>query len=69
MKIIINFRRCRLQLDNFFKKNYVKKNWLNDPRIGCKHIFNLLELIKIDIKLKELVEFERTFKRDEILEM
>jgi hypothetical protein len=28
-----------------------------------------VELIEIDIKLKELEEFERTFKKDEILEM
>jgi hypothetical protein len=31
----------------------VEKNWPNDPRIGCKHFSNLMELIKTNAKLKE----------------
>jgi hypothetical protein len=37
----------------------VENNWPNDPKIGCKHFFNLMELIKTNAKLeKELKEFE-----------
>jgi hypothetical protein len=47
----------------------VKKNWPNDPRIGCKPLFSLVELIETNVKLKELEEFEGTFERDVILEI
>jgi hypothetical protein len=59
VKIFINFKRCCLQLDSLNKLLFSNKNWLNDPWIGCKYIFNLVELIEIDIKLKELDEFEK----------
>jgi hypothetical protein len=47
----------------------MNKNGYSDPRINCKYFSNLVELIEIDAKIKELEEFERTFERDEILEI
>jgi len=41
----------------------MNKKWANNLRIGCKHFFNLVELIEADA---ELEEFEGTFKKDEI---
>lgn len=38
MKIFINFKRFRLQLNNLNKLFFVNKNWLNDMWIGCKYI-------------------------------
>jgi hypothetical protein len=34
----------------------MNKNWPNDYRVGCKSLFNLLELIGINANLEE--EFE-----------
>jgi len=67
--LIISFKRCHLQLNNLNKLFFVKKNWPNDPRIGCKPFFSLVELIEINAKLKEFEEFEGTFERDAILEI
>ncbi len=48
----------------------MNKNWPNDTRIGCKPFSNLVELIEVDAKLKEeLEEFEKTFKKYEILKI
>jgi hypothetical protein len=48
----------------------VNKNWPNDLRIGCKPFFNLVQLIEANAKLEEeLEEFEKTFKRNEILKI
>jgi hypothetical protein len=53
-----------------FKFIFVNKNWLNDCRIGCKSLFNLLELIGIDANLEEeLEQFEKAFERDEIVNL
>ncbi len=30
----------------------MNKNWPNDFKFGCKSIFNLVELIEIEIKFK-----------------
>jgi hypothetical protein len=49
---------------------FVNKNWPNDCRIGCKSQSNILELINIDENLeKELEKFERTFERNEIMDL
>jgi hypothetical protein len=34
----------------------VNKNWLNDPRIGCKSPSNLIEFLEKDINLEEELE-------------
>lgn len=54
----------------FFRQNdFVNKNQLNDPKIGCKSYFSLVELIEISLNLKEeLDKFEKTFERDEVME-
>lgn len=45
----------------------MNKKWPNNLRIGCKHFFNLVELIEADVELEEEVEeFKGTFKKDEI---
>jgi hypothetical protein len=41
---------------------FVNKNWLNDPRIGCKSPFNLLEFLEKDMNLEE--KFEGEFERE-----
>ncbi len=65
--ILINLRRYCLQLKNLNKLIFVNKNWPNDPKIGCKSSFSLVDLIKTNLNLEE--EFERAFERDEILEL
>jgi hypothetical protein len=48
----------------------VNKNWLIDPRVGCKSPFNLVEFFERDINLKKQLEkFEGEFKKDEIVEV
>jgi hypothetical protein len=47
----------------------MNKNGSNDPRINYKYFSNLVELIESNAKIEELEEFERTFERDEILEI
>jgi len=44
----------------------MNKKWPNNLRIGCKHFFNLVELIEAELE-EELKEFEGTFEKDEIL--
>jgi hypothetical protein len=65
--ILINLRRCCLQLKNLNKLIFVNKNWPNDLRIGCKSPFSLVDLIKTNLNLEE--EFEKAFEKDEILEL
>jgi hypothetical protein len=65
-RILINIKRCNLQLDNLDTLIFLKTNWPNDPRIGCKS----MEIIDINAKLEDkLKKIEGTFERDEILEM
>jgi hypothetical protein len=45
---------------------FVKKNWLNDPRIGCKYPYNLIDFFERDIDLKEEL---KEFERDEVVEV
>jgi hypothetical protein len=67
--ILTSFKRCCLQSKNLDNLIFVNKNWPNDPMIGCKSRFNLVELIGIDVDLEEeFEEFEGTFKRDEFME-
>jgi hypothetical protein len=67
--ILINLKRCCLQLENLEKLIFVKKNRPNDCRVGCKSPSNLLELTWIDAYLDELEQFEGAFKRDEIVNL
>ncbi len=68
IKILNNLRRCHLQF--FFKLIFVSKNWPNDYKVGCKYLFNLLKFIGIDANLeKELEQFERTFEKDEVMNL
>jgi hypothetical protein len=49
---------------------FVNKNWPNDPRIGCKYPFTLLEFPERDIDLEEELEkFEGEFEKDEVIEV
>ncbi len=46
------------------------RNWVNDPRIGCKTPSNLLEFLERDMDLEEeFKKFEGEFERDEVVEM
>ncbi len=66
IRILINVKRCNLQLDNLDTLIFLNKNWPNDPRIGCKP----MELIEINAELEDKLNyFEGTFERDEILEI
>jgi hypothetical protein len=48
---------------------FVNKNWFNDPRIGCKSLSSLVELIETNVILKEeLEEFETNFEKAEVIE-
>ncbi len=49
---------------------FVSKNWRNDDRVDCRRLSNLVELIEIDMKLKEELEkFKGSFEKDEIVDM
>jgi hypothetical protein len=53
----------------FREVDFCQQNWPNDPRIWCTSPSNLLEFLERDMDLEEeLEEFEREFKRDEIVE-
>ncbi len=68
--ILTNLKGCQLQLENFKNLIFVNKNWLNDPRIGCKTSSNLVEFIIMNLDLeKELEEFESEFEKEEIVDM
>ncbi len=69
-RILINLRRCRLQIENLEKFIFVNKNWPNDFRMRCKSPFNLLKFLERDIDLKEELEkIEGEFEKDEVVEM
>jgi hypothetical protein len=38
--------KCHLQMTNLKKLIFVSKNWPNEPKVGYKSLFNLVELIK-----------------------
>ncbi len=68
-EILTNLKRCHLQLDNLEKWIFMNKNWLDDARMGCKALNNLIMLIdfKLDIE-HELNEFESSFEQHESIE-
>jgi hypothetical protein len=48
---------------------FVKRNWLNDARVGCKAPFSVVALIEFEVHFKtKLYEFERPFEGDELKE-
>ncbi len=55
-------------IKNLDKLIFVNKNWSNDPKIGCKALSCLVNLIEIDANLEDLMEFEGAFERDEVME-
>jgi hypothetical protein len=40
--ILMNWRRCRLQVDHLDKLTFINKNWHNDLRVGYTLSFNLI---------------------------
>ncbi len=64
-EILTNLKRCHLQLDNLEKWIFMNKNWLDDARMGCKALNNLVMLVdfKLDIE-HELNEFESSFEHE-----
>jgi hypothetical protein len=45
----------------------VNQNWLIDCRVGCKTLYNLVELSERDLNLKKgFLKFENLFEQDEI---
>jgi len=68
--ILTNIKRCCLQIKKLKKLIFVNKNWPNDPRIGPKSQFNLLEFLERDMNLEEELEkFEREFEKDKVVEV
>ncbi len=60
-------RRCRLQSENLEKLIFVGKNWLNDARVGCKSLGDLVKFIEMDAQLEKMLhEFEGEFEQEEI---
>ncbi len=44
---------------------FVKKNWLNDAKVGSKAPFSVVALIEFEVHFKtKLYEFERSFEGD-----
>jgi hypothetical protein len=53
-----------LQIEDLKKLIFGNKNWLNDPRIGCKSPFDLIAFLERDINLEEeLVKIEDDFEK------
>ncbi len=66
----MNFRRCHLQYDKLKIQIFVNKNWPNDYKVDYKTPFNLVKLIEMDMEFEEqLKNFERSFEKDEIVNM
>ncbi len=54
-----------MQTENLKKIIFVNKNWLNDLRIGCKSLSNLITFLERDINLgEELKKIEDDFEKD-----
>jgi hypothetical protein len=53
-RILINLRKCCLQIENLEKLIFVNKNWANDLRIRYKSPSNLLEFLEMDKLEKEV---------------
>jgi hypothetical protein len=68
-RILNNFRRYCLYIENLKKLIFVNKNWPNDSRIGCQSPSNLINFLEKDINVeKELEEFEGDFEKYEVVE-
>ncbi len=69
-RILIDLRRCCLQIENLEKLIFFNKNQPNDLKIGCKFASNLVEFLEKDVDLEEeLEEFKGEFERDKIHEV
>jgi len=69
-RILISLKRCHLQLKNLEILIFFKKNWPNDPKIGCKSPSSLVDLIETNLNLEEKFEkFEKASKRDKVVEL
>ncbi len=55
-EILTNLGKCRLQPENLEKLIFVSRNWLNNPRLGCKEASSFVEFIKRE------TNFERNWK-------
>jgi hypothetical protein len=65
--ILANLGKCRLQPENLEKLFSVSKNWLNNPRVGCKEASSFVEFIKREENFEEEVEeFEGERERGKI---
>jgi hypothetical protein len=60
-------------IQKFGKIDLCQQNWPNDPKLGCKSPFSLVDFVEtnanLEEKLKELEEFEGAFERDEVMEL
>ncbi len=56
-----------MQSNNIEMLTFVKNNWLNDARVGCKAPFSVMALIEFEVQFKtKLYESERSFEGDEL---
>jgi hypothetical protein len=68
--ILTNLKRCHLQSQKLENLIFVNKNWFNDPKIGCKPPFNMVEFHEIDVdSFKEFEIFKQALERDEVVEV
>lgn len=65
--IFTKLRRFCLQLNNLDKLIFVNKNWLNDLKVGCSSLSNLIKLIESNDVLDE--EYEGKFEKYENLDL
>jgi hypothetical protein len=66
--ILINLRRCPLQLENLEQLYFVSNNWFNDHRVGCKSPSDLVEFIEMDEQLeKEYLQNMKQMKKKKLL--
>ncbi len=45
--------RCYSQSKDLDKLIFVKNNWPNDLKIGCKFLYNLVDFIEFDVNLED----------------
>jgi hypothetical protein len=46
-KILMNLKIWRLQIGNLDKLIFTRKNWPNDPKVGCSSLYkSMIELIE-----------------------
>ncbi len=48
---------------------FVNKNWPNDPRIGCKSTFRLVDFIDTNLILEKELEFEEAFEKNKVVKL